>query len=252
MRPERLRVLLVDDEPLARRALLADCARMADVVVVGEAEDGERALSAIERLRPDLVLLDVQMPGLDGFEVLAQLEPRDRPAVVFVTAFDAYALRAFEVHAVDYLTKPFDFARLCEAIGRARERVDARSTAIDALIENTPSRRADRFVVRHAGRLRSVAVDDIEWIEARDNYVQLHHADGPFLLRHTLTALEHSLASAGFVRVHRSAVVRTSAVVDWKRTEAGDFAIRLRSGALVAMSRSHRDAFEAAMTRVIR
>ena len=247
MRPERLRVLLVDDEPLARRALRADCARMDDVEVVGEAEDGERALLAIERLRPDLVLLDVQMPGLDGFEVLAQLEPVDRPAVVFVTAFDAYALRAFEVHAVDYLTKPFDFARLCEAIARARERVAARTAAVDALLDDTPSRRADRFVVRHAGRLRSVAVDEVEWIEARDNYVQLHHADGVFLLRHTLAALERSLANAGFVRVHRSALVRTAAVVDWKRTESGDLTVRMRSGAEVAMSRSHREAFEAAM-----
>lgn len=247
MRPERLRVLLVDDEPLARRALRADCARMDDVEVVGEAQDGERALSAIERLRPDLALLDVQMPGLDGFEVLAQLEPVDRPAVVFVTAFDAYALRAFEVHAVDYLTKPFDFARLCEAIARARERVAARSAAVDALLDDTPSRRADRFVVRHAGRLRSVAVDEVEWIEARDNYVQLHHADGVFLLRHTLAALERSLANAGFVRVHRSALVRTAAVVDWKRTESGDFTVRMRSGAEVAMSRSHREAFERAM-----
>ncbi len=252
MRPEPLRVLLVDDEPLARRALRADCARMDDVEVVGEAEDGERALSAIERLRPDLVLLDVQMPGLDGFEVLAQLEPKDRPAVVFVTAFDAYALRAFEVHAVDYLTKPFDFSRLCEAIARARERVATRSAAVDALLDDTPSRRADRFVVRHAGRLRTIEAADVEWIEARDNYVQLHHADGPFLLRHTLAALERSLANVGFVRVHRSALVRISAVLDWRRTEAGDFAIRLRSGALVTMSRSHRDAFEAAMTRVIR
>lgn len=247
MRPERLRVLLVDDEPLARRALRADCARMDDVEVVGEAEDGERALLAIERLRPDLVLLDVQMPGLDGFEVLAQLEPVDRPAVVFVTAFDAYALRAFEVHAVDYMTKPFDFARLCEAIARARERVAARTAAVDALLDDTPSRRADRFVVRHAGRLRSVAVDEVEWIEARDNYVQLHHADGVFLLRHTLAALERSLANAGFVRVHRSALVRTAAVVDWKRTESGDLTVRMRSGAEVAMSRSHREAFEAAM-----
>ena len=247
MRPEQLRVLLVDDEPLARRALRADCARMDDVEVVGEAEDGERALLAIERLRPDLVLLDVQMPGLDGFEVLAQLEPKDRPAVVFVTAFDAYALRAFEVHAVDYLTKPFDFARLCEAIARARERVAVRTAAVDALLDDTPSRRADRFVVRHAGRLRSVAVDDVEWIEARDNYVQLHHADGVFLLRHTLAALERSLANAGFVRVHRSALVRTAAVVDWKRTESGDLTVRMRSGAEVAMSRSHREAFEAAM-----
>jgi len=247
MPPEPLRVLLVDDEPLARRALRADCARLDDVEVVGEAEDGERAVLAIETLRPDLVLLDVQMPSLDGFEVLAQLAPEARPAVVFVTAFDAYALRAFDVHAVDYLTKPFDFARLREAIARARHRLATSATGRDALLDDTPPRRVDRFVVRHAGRMRTVEVEEIEWIEARDNYVQLHGEGGPFLLRHTLGALERSLANAGFVRVHRSALVRIAAVVDWKRTESSDFVVRMRSGAEVAMSRGHREAFEGAM-----
>ncbi len=250
MPPEpKLRVLVVDDEPLVRSGIVADCAAIGGVDVVGEAQDGGTAVQQIERLRPELVLLDVQMPGIDGFEVLAQFDAAERPAVVFVTAHDRYALRAFEVHAVDYLLKPFDRDRLRTALARAAERLRTPQAgqAVDGMLDAVVPRRLDRFVVRHGGRLRTVAIADVEWIEARGNYVHLHTPDGPFLLRHTLAALEEALVPAGFLRVHRSALVALAAVRDWQRDDAGDYEVRMSSGTKVTMSRSHREAFERAM-----
>lgn len=244
MPPEPLRILLVDDEPLVRRGLREYLATAADTEVVGEAGDGFAAVQQIEALAPQLVFLDVQMPGLDGFEVLQQLEPGKRPAVVFVTAHEQYALRAFEVHAVDYLCKPFDEARFHAALARARQRLASDHAGVTALLDDERRRRrTDRFIVKHAGRLRIVPAGEIEWIEARGNYVHLHHADGPFLLRETMVALQQALPPATFVRVHRSAIVALRAVADHRRLQSGDFEIRLHSGATVPMSRSHRAAF---------
>lgn len=254
MRPEPVRTLLVDDEPLVRRGLCEYLAACDGVEVVGEAGDGIAAVQQIEELRPDLVFLDVQMPGLDGFEVLAQIEPERRPVVVFVTAFDQYALRAFEAHAIDYLLKPFDEDRFRTAMERARtwlaKAQGQRATGVSALLDEVGRvRRADRFVVKHAGRLRLVPADEVEWIEARGNYVHLHHTEGPFLLRETLAALQESLDPARFVRVHRSAIVAMPAVRDLERLPAGDHELRLRSGARVVLSRGYRAEFERALGR---
>jgi two-component system LytT family response regulator len=252
--PEPVSVLLVDDEPLARQGLRDCLAGCAEVHVVGEAGDGLAAVSAIEDLQPAIVFLDVQMPGLDGFEVLGACDPARRPVVVFATAYDRYALRAFEVHAADYLLKPYDDARCRTALQRAVQRLqqapEQRAATTAALLDEVAAgRRLQRFVVKHAGRLRVVQAVEVEWIEAAGNYVHLHHRDGPFLLRQTLSALERALDPARFVRVHRSAIVALAAVVDFERVPAGDHELRLASGARVALSRSHRTAFERALGR---
>jgi two-component system, LytTR family, response regulator len=252
MPPEPLRVLLADDEPLVRAALRTALERLPGFVLVGEAVDGLATIEAIERLAPDLVLLDVQMPGCDGFDVLAHLEPAQRPAVVFVTAYEQYALRAFDAHAIDYLLKPFDDDRLATALARARTWiVNSRRTGADdplprLLADVAAARHRDRFVVKHAGRFVIVPADDVEWIEARGNYVHLHHQDGPFLLRETLTALERTLDDRRFVRVHRSAIVALPAVRAVEPLPGGDRSLVLASGARVRLGRSHRRAFERA------
>ncbi len=243
-----LRVLLVDDEPIVRAGLRATLGAQPGVEIVGEAGDGLAALEAIERLRPDLLFLDVQMPGLDGFGVLHGLAAPDRPAVVFVTAFEQYALRAFDVHAIDYLLKPFDEERLLAALARAATWIaGSRGGArIDALLsEVSAARGRDRFVVKHGGALRLVRGEEIEWIEARGNYVHLHTSGGTFLLRETLGALEQALAAERFQRVHRSAIVALPAVQAVKRLPSGDHEITLRNGARVPLSRSFRGAFVA-------
>lgn len=252
MPPEALRVLLVDDEPLARQGLRDHLAAHGDVEVVGEAGDGLAAVAQIEALRPDVVFLDVQMPGADGFEVLRLVEAEVRPVVVFVTAYEQYALRAFEAHAVDYLLKPFDGARFAAALQRARAwlSVEGRGGAgVEAVLEAVARRRRERFVVRHAGRLRIVPAAEVEWIEARGNYVHLHHGDGPFLLRETMTALQEALDPARFLRVHRSALVAVAAVVAYERRPSGDYELKMRSGALVPLGRAHVAEFEAAVGR---
>jgi two-component system, LytTR family, response regulator len=245
-----LTVVLVDDEPLVREGLRQQLAALPCVRVLGEASDGLSAVAAIEALRPQLVLLDVQMPELDGFQVLQQLDASTRPAVVFVTAFDRYALRAFEVHAVDYLLKPFDTARLHTALARAHERLQTgRSSVTELLAADCRDRGITTFCARAGDRLRLVAAAEVDWLEARGNYVLLHHPDGEFLVRDSLQNCATGLAGRGFLRVHRSAIVRLDAVVDLRRLPGGDFRIRTRCGGELVLSRTFRDAFERAVGR---
>lgn len=244
-----LRTLIVDDEPLARRRLarlLAD----ADVVLVGQCGDGAAAVAAIEQLNPDLVLLDVQMPEIDGFGVLEALPAAARPVVVFVTAHDAYALRAFEVHALDYLLKPVAAVRLRQAVARAEQavRLDraARAGAVEAMLGEVRSRRdyPKYLLVRDGQRVLPVRVEEIEWAEARGKYVQLHLA-GPrtYLIREGLTQLEARLDPAQFVRIHRSTLVNVRSIQELEPAFHGDYVVFLRDGTRLALSRSHRQRF---------
>lgn len=257
----RLRVLLVDDEPLVRRGLRAFLAGEPDVAVVGEARDGNEAVDRIRSLRPDIVFLDVQMPERDGFAVLAALAPEERPWVVFVTAYDAYAVRAFDVHAVDYLVKPFDEERFRVALGRVRARhVAARDAAsagapppaadLDALLRALRAAPAggqhlERLLVKERDRTAVVPVDEVDWFEAADNYVRLHTRAGTPLVRETIKMLDASLDPRRFARVHRSAIVRLAQVRALEPLFHGEMAVVLRDGTRLTLGRTHRAEFEA-------
>ncbi len=245
-----LRVLVVDDEPLSRDRLRAALAAEPGVTIVGECPDGPSAVAAIRQDRPDLVLLDVQMPGLDGFGVLEAVGAAAMPPVIFVTAYDAFAVRAFEVHALDYLLKPFDDDRLRAALARARtRRGDATTLAgrLRALLEQhgpgePPSAGyARRLMVRRGDTIRYVPLAEVDWIEAADNYVRLHGPGGVHLVRMTLRELETRLDPAAFARIHRSTLVRLAAIREIEPWVGGDYVARLHGGHELRISRTFKD-----------
>jgi two-component system, LytTR family, response regulator len=243
-----IRVLIVDDEAVARRRLRRLLANEADVVVAGECGDGRTAVHAIARDAPDLVFLDVRMPELDGFEVVQSIAAAERPKIVFVTAFDRYALRAFDVHAVDYLLKPFTRERFHLALGRARERRAERpgDPRLPALLRDLRSahRYPSRVAVRAGDKYVVVNWRDVDWIEAADNYVSLHVGPREFLLRDTLASIEQQLDPEQFVRIHRSAIVQLDRVVELRPATHGDVQVKLRNGACLALSRTWRQRVE--------
>ena len=244
-----LRVAIVDDEPPARARLHRLLKGQADVEIVMECGDGAAAVHAIESLQPDLVFLDVQMPELDGFEVLGALEVARLPAVIFVTAFDKYALRAFEVHALDYVVKPVDAERFARALAHARQRIiERRSTddGVSNLIRQLVRERARlaRIPVRSEGRVKVIDLGDVDWLSAADNYVTLHVGRHEYLVRDSLSALEARLDAKDFVRVHRSSIVRLDRIAELVPDLHGDYRIRLKNGAVVPMSRTYRARIE--------
>jgi two-component system LytT family response regulator len=250
-----VRVLIVDDEPLAREGVRLMLAGEADLEVIGEAASGPEAVAAITSLQPDLVFLDVQMPGMSGFEVLAALPgPGRPPAVVFITAFDEHALRAFEVHAVDYLLKPVDDRRFRAALGRAREalrlsQVSDLSERLRSLIARyeeqrppeRPGRTLQRLAIRSAGRVVFVEVADIEWIEAADYYVQIYVGKHSHLHRQSMNSLEEQLDPERFLRIHRSAIVNVAQVRELRRHGRRELVAVLQGGVELKVGRSHRD-----------
>jgi two-component system, LytTR family, response regulator len=242
-----LRVLVVDDEPLVREGILAFLEREAEVRVLGEARDGVEAVARIRELRPDLVLLDVQMPGMDGLGVVAALEPEERPAIVFVTAHSEYAIRAFDMHAVDYLLKPFDAERFATALRRARARmVEGTVDRLEALLASLRPAQAypERLLLKHEGTVVVVLADDIDWIEAADNYVRVHARTGRYMVREPLKQIEAKLDPARFARAHRSAIVKLSRVKSLDPLMAGEYIITLTTGARLTLSRGCRDDFK--------
>ncbi len=247
-----VRVLIVDDEELARQRLQRLLAAEHDVEIIGEASDGVQAVDSIRRLMPDLVFLDVQMPEVDGFAVLERLRPRPAPAIIFVTAHDDYALRAFDVHAVDYLRKPFDAARFKEAFSRARQRLagsgaEDQARKIDALlaqVESQPPRSRERLMVRTDGRLYFVRIDDIDWIEAAGNYVKLHVGRETHLMRETMMGIEKMLDPTRFLRIHRSAIVNLDRVREMQPWFSGEYTVILRDGTQLRLSRVYRERLE--------
>jgi two-component system LytT family response regulator len=245
-----LRCVVVDDEPPARKRVRELLAAARDVTVVGEARTGTEAVQVISDLQPDVVFLDVQMPELDGFGVLAALETPP-PAVVFVTAYDAYALKAFEVHALDYLLKPFDRERFTAALDRARATVSRHPAADDprllALLGELTARdhRLTRIAVKTGGRIRLVPVHEIEWIEASGNYLRLHVAGAWYLVRETMQAMEGKLDPALFARIHRSTIVNIEQIAELAPSSHGDCSVTLRSGARVTLSRTYREPLRA-------
>jgi two-component system LytT family response regulator len=247
-----LRVVLADDEPLVRRDLARLLASEPNVEVVGEARNGLEALNLIESLEPDVVFLDVQMPELDGLGVVAALDPEHAPAIVFVTAFDRYALQAFDAAAVDYLLKPFDPERGRRALQRARariagsrgERLDGAAAALTA-VHAGAKRYLDRIAARGARKTILIDVGDVIWIEAADNYVRFHTTSGTHLSRRRLRDLEAILDPARFARVHRSAIVSLGRVRELRPLGDGDQEISLDDGTRLTLTRSYREGFEA-------
>jgi two-component system LytT family response regulator len=243
-----IRTLIVDDEPLARERLQSLLRAEPRIEVVGECTNGLEAIEQIRALNPGLVFLDVQMPELDGFGVLRELEPAERPAVVFVTAFDQFAVKAFEVHAIDYLLKPFDRDRLTAAVDRVatalgQKQPDALHQKLTALIEELRPAQAqppDRLLVKSEGRMLFVRLADIDWMEAADNYVSLHVGKETHLLRETMTSLEARL-SKPFLRISRSTMVNTERIRELQPLFHGDYAVILQDGTKLTLTRGYRD-----------
>lgn len=244
-------MVLVDDESLGRERLRNFLAREADVQVVGEAANGEEAVEVIRRLRPELVFLDVQMPGLTGFGVLERLGADAPPTVIFVTAHDQFALKAFEVQAVDYLLKPFDRERFQTALQRAVARLrsarpdelSAKLTAMLAQLQPPPAvpKSPERIAVKSGGRVTFVNVLDIDWVGSADNYVELHVAEQCHLLRETMAAMEQRLPADKFVRISRTTIVNHERVKELQPLFHGEFSVTLKNGTKVTLSRSYRD-----------
>ncbi len=240
-----IRVVTVDDEPLARERVSTLVQETPDLELAGEGGNGLEALDLITRLEPDLIFIDVEMPELDGFGVIAALEVGRVPAVVFITAYEHYALHAFEIGAVDYLHKPVTRSRFAAAVERARERLAARSAAhwralvtAAATAERSRGLRA-RFVVRRGNTHYFVPVEDIDWIDAADNYLRLHVGPKSHLCRGTMKQAEDELDPARFVRIHRSAIVAVDRIVSIRSHESGSHVIELRGGVRLRSSRQY-------------
>jgi two-component system, LytTR family, response regulator len=244
----KIRTLIVDDEPLGReriRTLLSDDA---EIEVVGECSDGKQAVAAIERTRPDLVYLDVQMPEMDGFAVLDAITGERMPAIIFVTAYDRYAVQAFEVHALDYLLKSFDRERFQAALRRAKEQIRGSregfwNERLTGLLEDLQARqkRLTRLVIRSAGRIFFLRVEEIDWLEAADNYVRIHVGRESHLMRETLQSLEGRLDPSRFLRIHRSIMVNLDRIQELQPLFHGDYVVKLLDGTELSLSRNYRE-----------
>ncbi len=245
---EAIRTLIVDDEPLAREGVRLLLETDPSIDIVGECQNGAEAVETIRKLRPALVFLDIQMPAMNGFEVLAALKPEELPTVVFATAYDQYALRAFEVHALDYLLKPFDDDRFFEALENVKNQirlaqVSALSEQLLSLLKNyePPSKRVSRLAIKSSGRVVFLEVDQIDWIEAADYYVQLHVGDKTYLHRQSMSSLEKQLDPEQFLRIHRSAIVHRDRIRELRYQGRRDLVVILSSGVELKVARSHRE-----------
>jgi two-component system LytT family response regulator len=264
--PRVIRAVIADDEPAARNKLRRLLAAHRDVCVVDEAMTGIEAIDAVRRHAPDLLLLDIRMPEIDGLTALRTFDSDARPLVVFVTAYDAYAVQAFAERALDYLLKPFDAERLAATLARVRERLDLSerptAEAVRGMIERAQQEAQEststngsngeflrRITVRSTGKIEIVLVSQIEWIEAAGNYVRLHTPTARPLFRETMRNLVERLDPAHFVRIHRGALVNLDTIVRMEPLVSGDCMVRLRSGMRLRMSRSYRPDVEARLRR---
>jgi two-component system, LytTR family, response regulator len=246
-----IRVLVADDEKAARTRLARLLGKTGDAQIVGECADGASAIAQVKALRPDVLFLDIEMPEGTGLDVARAVASKTGPAIVFVTAFDQYAVRAFEVHAADYLLKPIGEERLAMAWDRVRDhlrRGDAGAervlAALNELKSGTPPKYRERLLATRDGRSTVIAAVDVEWAEAAANYVKLHLAGSTHLVRESMSALESQLDPRRFVRVHRSAIVNVDLVREIQPWFSGDQVLILRSGAKVKLSRTYRKTFD--------
>lgn len=252
-------VLIVDDEPLARRGIRARLKAFPDFTILEDCADGKSGLDAIHRLSPDLVFLDVQMPEMSGFEMIEHLSQNRMPFIIFLTAYDQYALQAFEVHALDYLLKPIDDERFVAAVTRAHRQIEIHNNedlniSLRALLAESASIAtskpyAERFAIRNGTRISFVLADEIDWIEASGDYASLHVGKKTHLLRETLNSLEARLDPGRFVRIHRSAIVQGSRIREMEAMPNREFRLRLFDGIELKVSRSYSDRLDRWMTR---
>lgn len=246
--PRKIRALIVDDEPIARRRVRDLLKLEPDIEVCGECDNGQEALESIRELAPDLVFLDIQMPGLDGISMSESFRSGLGPEIVFVTAYDNYAVKAFELRAVDYLLKPFDRGRFSQAVRVAREKIGSRRGAevggrIIELLDDlrTRPKYMDRIVIRNNERIIVVRVDEIDWIESEGNYVRIHFGKSSSLVRETLTHLASQLDPDKFPRIHRSRLVNIDSIQELQHWSHRNYRLILRSGVQLSLSRSYRD-----------
>jgi two-component system LytT family response regulator len=253
---KKIRTLIVDDEPLARRNLRVLLEKDPHIEILDECRNGPDAVKAINTLSPDLIFLDIQMPGMDGFDVLARVGPKRIHAIIFVTAFDQYALKAFEVHALDYLLKPFDDERFARALGRAKSQIAGHdinelSNRLLALLEERESERKGskerqdyltRLMIRVSNRVTLLKVHEIDFIEADGNYAKVHVGRKAHLLRETMHDLESQLDPAKFVRIHRSIIVNLDRIRELQPHFNGDYVVVLEDGRQLRLSRTRREA----------
>lgn len=251
---ELIRLLIVDDEPLAREKIREMAKDDPELEIIGECFNGEQAIAAVRSLRPDILLLDVQMPVMGGFEVLETLAPENLPLTIFVTAYDQYAVRAFDVHAFDYLLKPFDRERFRVAIQRAKEQLhrdkhNGLDVRILALLEQikAKTRYQARLVVKTGGRVYFLETDEIEWIEAEGNYVNIHTAKKAYLLRETISSLASQLEPKKFIRIHRSTIVNISSIRELQPWTHGEYQVILHNGKQLMLSRNFRENLQHAL-----
>lgn len=244
----KIRVLIVDDEPLSRERVKRFLADERDIEIIAECTDGFEAVEAIRELKPDLVFLDVQIPELDGFGVLEQIGTQNLPAIIFITAYDTHALKAFEFHALDYLLKPYNQERFRQAVERARVQLqsinlDKTDNQIAALLERVTSHRKylDRIMVKTSGRIFFVRVAEIKWISAEGNYLGLHVGTEKHLLRETMNNLSARLDPQKFVRIHRSTLVNLDSIKELQPMFGGDYIVTLHGGTQLTLSRSYRE-----------
>ena len=262
---EKIRTLIVDDEPLARRNLRLLLERDPQVEIIGECRNGREAVQSVNKLSPDLIFLDIQMPEMDGFDVLASVGTEQIQAIIFVTAFDQYALKAFEVHALDYLLKPFDDARFQRALEQAKSQIEQKalnriSGKLLALLEERESKREQRaprkiyltrLMVKLASRVVLLKVNEIDWIEADGNYAKLHIGKKAHLLREKMHDLEAQLNPQKFVRIHRSIIVNLDRIKEMHPHFNGDYIVVLEDGVQLKLSRSRREHLETRLKAVL-
>lgn len=255
---DKIRILIVDDEPIARRGIRANLKAERDVEIIGECSNGSEAVAAIERQNPDLIFLDIQMPVLDGFGVVAALGAENLPAVVFVTAFDEHAIRAFEINALDYLLKPVDPERFQKTLERVREQIKHSKTSdfsdkISALLVNLESvqpqtERAaylERLVIKDAKCIKFLKADDVDWISSEGNYVKVFASGKSHLLRETMDAMERKLDPQKFLRLRRSTIVRVEKIRELYPLFNGEFEVVLNDGTRLTSSRRYRQNLDA-------
>lgn len=245
----KLRLLVIDDEPLIRKGICSTLEDFSDIDVIGECGNGAEAVVAIQSLSADLVLLDVQLPDFSGLEVVRRIGAKNMPGTVFITAYDKYAVEAFELNAVDYLLKPFDEERFRESLERARLRISTRSSAdlvkqFEQLLAASAPKAPERLVVRNGERYDLVPVDSIDWIEAANNYVELHCGTRQFLMNQTMANLENTLDSARFLRIHRGRIVNMSRVVAIHPLMSGAYEMELKNGIRLTTGRQYKDAVQ--------